>query len=1222
MTKTRTWSCSTNMANRFCPKRKRKREQEEAEAKRSGTTVEQLEQRRKARERGRDDYVAADYAPPKWQVYVQHVRRFLQLLLTHVAFHACMVVVVLVSSGAMAFKNPIAAPDTGAAYAVGIIDTVAKSYYIAEAVLNIFAFGFIKAKDSYLRRDKWNAFDLFITVLGLVLLIVKNTAAGGTVAYRACNALMALRPLSLVRYSTSMNLVARALGQATVEMRFAVIAIVVVIFIFAVVGVQLFSGRMRACTLEGEILHVSESYCVSNVTGSVWTNTTPNFDNIGESFFTLFIVLTLELWTLIMFRAMDYDAPGLPPKVNSNAWASLYFVAFAIVGGLIMTNIFMSVLCDCYNRSKRAVTAARSLKLTREVNGWIGTNKRLLRALPKEAHESLLVNSPTAALGSFMGSMRKKMNPLPSNAMLSNIGDGMTSGFKAARAQVIRIIDSPRFINGCYLVIFANFLTLAINHYPAPDGWSDGMNNTEIVFTALFAFEAVMKIFGEGMTTYFASNWNRFDFFVVVISILSVSLRDILNSRLDALFRSLRVLRLARIIRGKSSLSELVRKFGMAVASLGGVAAIIFVFFYMFAVMGMELFGRVHWSPTDGTSGVSHMSNFSNIGMSLFMLIRLTFGGDWWLVWWATRENSPQCDFDLGDCGPPAPIPQLYFVVFIGFSTFVLKNLLVAVLVDQFSSSSDLRALHKQHAQIFIDAWRRFDPQLTMKVSGFDVLPIVRSIPRKAPIGFNRLPQKKRVALELRMLMYMKIRDPKERNISFESAVDMLCHMAYETPPPEDRPFQMELLDDEVDEEAARLSAVLIVINQVARRLLEKRRKRRSEAVEDIQRAEQSSMAGNPSFWPSAAGVVDHRSALLNDDVQEELLDDTHRVPVHQQERAVKKYVPPRTFAEQLLVDPDVIEFDSDEDEFPVLPSPPRNAATSSAALVETVQKAQANRSRFQEHNMVGSLPAFDDSDDDDALSAGHSGDDEDAGKDAAASDTDSEDSVRPFFQAVSREAKSQAKAAHSTLVNSFTNTRIGRAASLVAAKASQKVRDAVESVTSGSSGSRQNTDNSTFTVSTPAARAAPAPLKHRRIASEVEMAEMPPPTSGKPVPPPPQQQQQSTLAPALTPPQQPPPQLPRAASYRVAPPAGEQSSSPLQASAFSSPSSSPSGQQRRAANDPPRFLSTAPPRRPSASATAGMRRAASRGRTRRLPRTTRTTPWTKCSCCVDTSDR
>jgi hypothetical protein len=46
-------------------KEKRKRKQEEAEAKRSGTTVEQLEQRRKAREHSRDDDVAADYVPPR-----------------------------------------------------------------------------------------------------------------------------------------------------------------------------------------------------------------------------------------------------------------------------------------------------------------------------------------------------------------------------------------------------------------------------------------------------------------------------------------------------------------------------------------------------------------------------------------------------------------------------------------------------------------------------------------------------------------------------------------------------------------------------------------------------------------------------------------------------------------------------------------------------------------------------------------------------------------------------------------------------------------------------------------------------------------------------------------------------------------------------------------------------------------------------------------------------
>lgn len=39
-----------------------------------------------------------------------------------------------------------------------------------------------------------------------------------------------------------------------------------------------------------------------------------------------------------------------------------------------------------------------------------------------------------------------------------------------------------------------------------------------IVVTILFTIEAVFKLIGLGVRQYFRRNWNRFDFFIVIVS--------------------------------------------------------------------------------------------------------------------------------------------------------------------------------------------------------------------------------------------------------------------------------------------------------------------------------------------------------------------------------------------------------------------------------------------------------------------------------------------------------------------------------------------------------------------------------------------------------------------------------------------------------------------------------------------------------------------------------
>jgi voltage-gated sodium channel type IV alpha len=50
------------------------------------------------------------------------------------------------------------------------------------------------------------------------------------------------------------------------------------------------------------------------------------------------------------------------------------------------------------------------------------------------------------------------------------------------------------------------------------------ISSINIFFTAIFFFEAVMKIVGLGWKFYFRDPWNIFDFVIVITSILTISL--------------------------------------------------------------------------------------------------------------------------------------------------------------------------------------------------------------------------------------------------------------------------------------------------------------------------------------------------------------------------------------------------------------------------------------------------------------------------------------------------------------------------------------------------------------------------------------------------------------------------------------------------------------------------------------------------------------------------
>ena len=77
-----------------------------------------------------------------------------------------------------------------------------------------------------------------------------------------------------------------------------------------------------------------------------------NFDNSVAAMNSLFLMMQGEGWTESMYRAMDSTDIDMQPKYNTNTYFLGFFVAYMIVGSLFISNLFVGVVIDNFNKIK------------------------------------------------------------------------------------------------------------------------------------------------------------------------------------------------------------------------------------------------------------------------------------------------------------------------------------------------------------------------------------------------------------------------------------------------------------------------------------------------------------------------------------------------------------------------------------------------------------------------------------------------------------------------------------------------------------------------------------------------------------------------------------------------------------------------------------------------------------------------------------------------------
>lgn len=85
------------------------------------------------------------------------------------------------------------------------------------------------------------------------------------------------------------------------------------------------------------------------------------------------------------------------------------------------------------------------------------------------------------------------------------------------RQYISKIVESKWFQQGILLAILINTLSMGIEFHDQPEGLTVIVETSNIVFSAIFAFEMVLKVIAEGPFKYISNGFNVFDGIIVIL---------------------------------------------------------------------------------------------------------------------------------------------------------------------------------------------------------------------------------------------------------------------------------------------------------------------------------------------------------------------------------------------------------------------------------------------------------------------------------------------------------------------------------------------------------------------------------------------------------------------------------------------------------------------------------------------------------------------------------
>ncbi|XP_058488334.1 sodium channel, voltage gated, type VIII, alpha subunit b isoform X1 [Solea solea] len=241
--------------------------------------------------------------------------------------------------------------------------------------------------------------------------------------------------------------------------------------------------------------------------------------------------------------------------------------------------------------------------------------------------------------------------------------------------HIVYLIVMDPFVDlAITICIVLNTLFMAMEHYPMTEQFEGVLSVGNLVFTGIFAGEMFAKLIAMDPYYYFQGGWNCFDGFIVTLSLVELGLADVEGL---SVLRSFRLLRVFKLAKSWPTLNMLIKIIGNSVGALGNLTLVLAIIVFIFAVVGMQLFGKNYKDCVCKIAPTCklprwHMHDFFHS----FLIVFRVLCGEWIETMWDCMEVA----------GQTMCLTVFMMVMVIG--NLVVLNLFLALLLSSFSADN------------------------------------------------------------------------------------------------------------------------------------------------------------------------------------------------------------------------------------------------------------------------------------------------------------------------------------------------------------------------------------------------------------------------------------------------------------------------------------------------------------------------------------------------------
>ena len=582
-----------------------------------------------------------------------------------------------------------------------IVDAIFNIIFLLEAVFKIVAMGIALDEGSYL-RDNWNKIDIIIVICSIFdfqNLFTKYVGDGNSSSslkfLKVLRLFRTLRPLRFISHNLQLKLIITSLFESILPIVTALCIVIIFFYIFSIIGISVFYSSFHNCyTLKSDgtftlatdgfedklvdyevnnDINSITTFCSDKFNGIMDTGPTFMFSNIATSIITSYVLATQEAWPEIM------DSYRIFSDVNG-----LFFVVYNLVVSYFVLNLFTGIMFRYFNEAyKRETKLAADDKKAPKYYDFLN------QITSAESHYTIWVRPPKGTW----------------------------------RYYVREFCDSTFLDNFIMVIIVLNMLTMAMGFENAPPAYDSALAILNYIFTGIFIAECLTKLVGLGIRGYFHTGWNKFDFFVVMASILDIIIANI--DGIDAAFlksfqiirvlRVMRITRALRLVKSLKGLEKLIQTLSWSIGALMNVVLLMILIFSIFAILGVYFYDGIDYEKYKTRFyEINEYYNVDNFYTAFLFTFRC-----------ATGEKWPYMMMELAFVDT-VEVYEFYAYIFMIISNFfngiIMINLFLMVTIQQYDEFTGKKYNPIEKFESFLsgfnNAWNKYS---TPEDNGFRI---------------------------------------------------------------------------------------------------------------------------------------------------------------------------------------------------------------------------------------------------------------------------------------------------------------------------------------------------------------------------------------------------------------------------------------------------------------------------------------------------------------------